>query len=349
MKNINIHKIDKSNENECQLFVNFPLDIYENKKLILYHTQKVKSMIQGKGDFDLFLAETDSHEIVGRMAMGKNNEILDEKNIPYAYIGLFDVVNDYNVFKEMLDFGKKYFSKSNSILFPFFKSTWFPYRFASKGFEHYNYFMEFPDHEYYSEFTTKYGYEESYKYLGSITYDMESIITDNEYSYHKALKNNIRFRNLDKSRPKEDLKFVYDLTVGNYNNKTNRFFTTISFEEFYGFYDGIVSMLDSEFLTFGLNEKDEAISYCFSPPDYTPIILGTSDTVTGFIPKTAATDKNYRKMGVMGGIVYLQGLEAKKRNYKYAIGGYTDERLFTHKVMPDSLKWKEYTLYRLKV
>ncbi|ETR71299.1 MAG: hypothetical protein OMM_02592 [Candidatus Magnetoglobus multicellularis str. Araruama] len=148
---------------------------------------------------------------------------------------------------------------------------------------------------------------------------------------------------------REDLKYIYELTVNNYNNITNRFFTTISFNEFYQLYIGIIEMLDSEFLTFGVNQEGVPVCYCFSPPDYTPIILGVSDTVSGFIPKTAATDNNYRKMGIMGGIVYLQGLEAKRRHYKYAIGGYTDERLFTHKVMPDSLEWKEYSLYQILI
>ena len=348
MKNININKIDKSNDEECNLFLNFPLSIYNDEQVILYNRSKVQSMIKSNGDFELFIAETEHHEIVGRMAVGKNNEILDDQGQPYAYIGLFDVVENYAIFVEMLNFGKKYLKNYQYILFPFFKSTWYPYRFASKGFDAYNYFMEFPDKKYYSEYTQNYGFDESYKYLGSITYDMEKIITDNEYSYRKAIKNNIKFRNLDKTRTKEDLKHVYDLTIRNYNNKTNRFFTLISFDEFYSFYENIVNMLDSEFLTFGINEKNNPVGYCFSPPDYTPIISGISDKITGFVPKTAATDKEYRKMGVLGGIIYLQGLEAKKRDYTYAIGGYTDERLFTHRVMPDNLKWKEYTLYRLK-
>ncbi|MBF0452402.1 MAG: hypothetical protein HQK75_16995 [Candidatus Magnetomorum sp.] len=350
MTPITIHKIDKTNESDIQAFLTFPLDIYENKKFIQYYMKKVSSMIHGEGDFELFLAESAHHEIVGRMVMGKNTEILDEKGVPYAYIGLFDVVKDYTVFKQMIDFGKHYFLNNNHyILFPFFKSTWFPYRFTSKGFDAYHYFMEYPDLPYYSEFTNQYGFEEEYKYLGSISYDMDSIITDNEYSYHKALKHNIRFRNFDPSKPREELKHVYDLTVRNYNDQTNRFFTIISFDEFYSLYEGIITMLDPEFLGFGINEQGAPVSYFFCPPDYTPIILGESDTVKGFIPKTAATDKAYRKMGIMGGIIYLQGLEAKKRNYQYAIGGYTDERLFTHKVMPDSLSWKEYSLYRLKI
>jgi len=348
MKIISIHKINPKNENELQLFLKFPLQIYKNKKFISYYIPKVKSMIQGAGDFEVFIAKTSQNEIVGRMVMGKNNEIIDHRGFPYAYIGLFDVIKDYFVFKQMIDFGKQYLSNHRYILFPFFKSTWFPYRFTSKGFDAYHYFMEFPDQEYYAEFTNEYGFDQEYKYLGSITYDMDKIISDNEKSYHKAIRNHIQFRNFDRSNPKQELKHVYDLTIRNYNNQTNRFYTDISFEEFYSLYEGIIRVLDSEFLSFGLNREGKPISYCFSPPDYTPILLGESNVIKGFIPKTVATDIEYRKMGIVGGMIYLQGIEAKKRNYTYAIGGYTDERLFTHSVMPDNLKWKEHSLYRLK-
>jgi len=349
MTAIDITKINKKDEKACEKFLDFPLSIYDDKKLIMYNREKVKSMINEAGDFDLFVATSSQGVIVGRMVMGTNEGIVDDNGILYAHIGLFDVIENYDVFKQMIDFGKAYFSKHNYILFPFFKSTWYPYRFTSEGFDCFNYFMEYPDKKYYAEFTNRYGFETEYKYLGSITYDMDGLISDNEYSYQKAMEHNIKFRNFDKTRPVEDLKIVYELTTRNYNNKTNLFYTPITFEEFYHLYKGVIDMLDSEFLTFGLNENDEPISYCFSPPDYTPLILGTSDKITGFIPKTVATDKAYRKMGLVGGMLYVQSIEAKKRNYTYAIGGFTDERLFTHELMPDDLEWKKYSLYKLKI
>lgn len=344
-----IYKIDKANHKDYQLFLDFPFDIYDDKKLMIYTRERVISMINEAGDFDLFLAKSKNGNVLGRMVMGINHGIIDETGVPYAYIGLFDVVEDYDVFKQMIDYGKDYFSNNAYILFPFFKSTWYPYRFTSEGFDCFNYFMEYPDKKYYAEYTNKYGFESEYKYLGSITYDMDGLISDNKYSYQKAMKHNIQFRNFDKSRSTEDLKIIYELTTRNYNNKTNLFYTAITFDEFNNLYRGIINMLDSEFLTIGLNEKGDPISYCFSPPDYTPLILGTSDTITGFIPKTVATDKAYRKMGVVGGMLYLQSIEAKKRNYTYAIGGFTDERLFTHELMPDDLEWKKYSLYKLKI
>ncbi|MBF0226034.1 MAG: hypothetical protein HQK76_11310 [Desulfobacterales bacterium] len=349
MESISIVKINKNSLNELDEFLMFPLEIYEDKKMIEFNIPKTKSMVTETGDFDLFLAKSSSGKVQGRMVLGVNPAITDENGCPYGYVGIFDVVENFEIFKQMLDYARQSFTGKNYILFPLFKSTWYPYRFTSQGFHNYHYFMEFPEQEYYAEFTKKYGVEEAYKYIASISYDIDKLIENNKKSYEKALSCGISFRNIDLSRPREEFKIVYDLTVDNYNDQTNRFFTKISFEEFYSFYEGVIKILDSEFLTFGCNSKGEPVSYGFSPPDYTPIIEGKGNKIEGVIIKTGATDSNYRKMGIYGGITYLHGLESKKRNYKYAIGGYTDINLFTHKVMPKDLIWKEHELYKLKV
>ncbi|ETR71300.1 MAG: hypothetical protein OMM_02593 [Candidatus Magnetoglobus multicellularis str. Araruama] len=120
IQDINIHQIDRTNETDLKLFLEFPLSIYENKKLIEYYIPKVKSLVSIPGDFELFIAESSNHDIVGRMVMGKNDQIRDDHNMPFAHIGLFDVIEDYSVFKQMIDFGRKYFQKHRYLLFPFF-------------------------------------------------------------------------------------------------------------------------------------------------------------------------------------------------------------------------------------
>ncbi len=322
---------------------------------------KLEVILSGPGDFELFLAKSSSGETLGRMVLGVNPELKDGQGVPFGYAGIFDCVEDYGVFSFMLDYAREYFSGRNHFLFPFFKATWYIYRFTSKGHGAFDYFMEFPDKPYYAGYTKRYGVDDTYLYVGSITTDIDSVIEKNRGSYVKALSHGISFRDLNPSRLKEDMKIVYDLTVENYTE--NLFFTKIAFDEFYELYRGVLSILDPRFLTFGINREGKPVCYGFAPPDYTPL-LNKYDTgslfgriclylnrkkVSGLVLKTAATDAGHRKLGIYGGICHLHALRAREMGCRYVIGGFTYVDNVTHRVMSGDLTWKEYELYRIRV
>lgn len=352
-----LQKISTKNSIQFDEFLNFALRLYGGKMLVKNTIPKLRTILTGPGEFDLYLAKNARGETIGRMVIGLQRELHDEDGLPLGYVGIFDCIEDFEVFKTMLDYAKGILKGVRHFLFPFFKATWYIYRCTSKGYGNFDYFMEFPDKPYYAEFAKRYGVEEIHRYVGSITHDIDEVAEKNKKSYEKAISFGISFRDLDKKRMKRDLRIIYDLTVNNYQD--NLYFTPISFEEFFSLYEGVLSILDPKFLTFGVNSEGREVCYGFAPPDYTPLFekydtrtfLGKAalylnrKKVEGMVLKTAATDANFRQMGIYGGICYLHALRGKQLGYRYVIGGYTYVDNVTHKVMSGNLTWKEYELY----
>lgn len=354
-----MEKISVKNRSQFDEFLHFPLRLYGGKMLVRNTIPKLRTILTGSGEFDLFLAKNRSGETVGRMVVGIQRQLHDDDGHPLGYVGIFDCVEDYEVFKAMLDYAKTVLKGTRHFLFPFFKATWYIYRCTAKGYGNFDYFMEFPDKPYYAEYAKRYGVGEIHRYVGSITHDIDEVAEKNKKSYEKALSHGISFRDLDKKHLKRDLRIVYDLTVNNYQD--NLYFTPISFEEFFSLYEGMLTILDPQFLTFGISREGREVCYGFAPPDYTPLfekydtgtLLGKAalyvnrKKVNGMILKTAATDASHRQLGIYGGICYLHALRGKKLGYRYVIGGYTYVDNVTHKVMSGNLSWKEYELYRI--
>ncbi len=354
-----MEKISTKNQSQFDEFLQFSVRLYGRTMLVKNTLPKLRTILSGPGEFDLFVVKNSSGEIVGRMVIGIQRQLHDEEGYPIGYVGIFDCIENYDVFKAMLDFSKSVLKGIRHFLFPFFKATWYIYRCTSRGYGNFDYFMEFPDKPYYAEYARRYGVEEIHRYVGSITHDIDEIIEKNKKSYEKAQSYGITFRDLEKKHLKRDLRIVYDLTVNNYQD--NLYFTPISFEEFFSLYEGILAILDPQFLTFGIGREGREVCYGFSPPDYTPLFAkyntGTlwgkaafflnRKKVNGMILKTAATDTRYRQMGIYGGICYLHARRGKKLGYRYVIGGYTYVNNVTHKVMSGNLTWKEYELYRI--
>jgi len=361
MADVEIVQIDVKNRRDFAEFLDFSVRLYGGDMLVKNTVPKLKTALAGPGDFGLYLAKSTGGGTVGRMVLGTNPDLVDDAGVHYGYAGIFDCVEDYGVFSAMLDYARVRFRGRNHFLFPFFKATWYIYRFTSKGHGAFDYFMEFPDKPYYAEYAKRYGVNDTYRYVGSITRDIDDVIEKNRKSYEKARSLGITYRDLDPKRLREDMRAVYDLTVNNYTE--NLFFTRISFEEFYDLYRGVLSVLDPRFLTFGVNREGRPVCYGFAPPDYTPLFrkydTGTlrgrlglylnRKKLTGMILKTAATDAAHRQMGIYGGICHLHALRGKELGYTYVIGGFTYVDNVTHKVMSGDLIWKEYELYRIQV
>ncbi len=354
-----IRKISAGNNREFDEFLNFSVRLYGGKMMVRNTIPKLRKILTSPGEYGLFLAKSACGETIGRMVIGIQRQLRDETDVPLGYVGIFDCVEDYHVFCAMLDYAKEILRDVRYFLFPFFKATWYIYRCTAKGYGSFDYFMEFPDMPYYAEYAKRYGVANVHGYVGSITSDIDDVVEKNRKSYEKAVSLGITFRDVNKKHLLRDMRIVYKLTVNNYQD--NLYFTPISFEEFLSLYEGVLTILDPQFLTFGINREGREVCYGFAPPDYTPL-FEKYDTGTlwgkaalylnrkkakGMILKTAATDSNHRQMGIYGGICYLHALRGKKLGYHYVIGGYTYVDNVTHKVMSGNLTWKEYELYRI--
>ena len=107
---IDILHIDKANEKQLALFIDFPHDLYEgdpNYVPMLFMEQEAllnpkKSPFFLHSTADYFIAKKDG-KIVGRIAAIRNNNHIEFTGKKEGFFGFFDVINDFTVAKALLD------------------------------------------------------------------------------------------------------------------------------------------------------------------------------------------------------------------------------------------------------
>ncbi len=107
---IDIIHIDKTNKKQLTQFIDFPHDLYEgdpNYVPMLYMEQEAllnpkKSPFFLHSTAEYFLAKKDG-KIVGRIAAIRNNNHIAFTGKQEGFFGFFDVINDYDIAKKLLD------------------------------------------------------------------------------------------------------------------------------------------------------------------------------------------------------------------------------------------------------
>ncbi len=357
-QNISIRKISPSNSSDLNTFLNFPLKLYGYNAKTENSIMKTAQLVAAGRGYDFFLA-VKGGEVCGRMALGSNPDICDPQGIPYGQAGLFEVIEDFKIFSVMIDFAKGCFKERNTLLFPFYISTWYQYRFISNGFDTFKFFMETENKEYYSEFTKRYGVEEVIYYRSYLENEIDSLLNQNKKAYDKAIESGIRFRELNKSDIYNEMKVIYDLSIKGFTD--NLFYTEITFPAFNELYSASIKFLDADSFTFACNENGEPVGFIFCSPDYSFLfdklnmysIIGKlkfllfRGRAKGTIIKTTTVLPEYRNRGIFGALTYIQGKVAKKRKYNYMIGAFVFLGNYPARVFTDNKTEKEYELYRI--
>ncbi len=364
--NITIKKINPLIETELDEFLFCSLAIYGNNARTKNSIAKTKKLV-GMGRNHEFFIITDSRGTIGRMALGFNDRLCDANGVPYGQIGLFEVIEDYTVFSAMLDFAKKYLSGKNTILFPYYISTWHSYRFISKNDDVFHFFLEMNSKNYYSEYAKKYGVNDTYLYKSFRSPDLDYIINKYKPAYENALKEGFSFRTFDKSDPENEFKIIHKLSVEIFKN--NHFYADISFDEFYELNKDTIALLDDEFVTLTLDKNKQPVGFNFSTPDCTPLVdrLDLTKSINkirfylrrknakGYIIKTFGIPPEYRRHYLISATMHMHAQVAKKRGYEYSIGALTfsgNSGIFGGKSTPSQFGTvdgeKDYELYILK-
>ncbi|MCP4131577.1 MAG: hypothetical protein GY754_11415 [bacterium] len=358
-------KINKNNKNDVDNFLQLPLFIYGNSPTIHNSVSKTKSLIESTNLLDLYIVQRmnkkQAPETVGRMAVGFNEQLLDENNVPFGQVGLFEVIEDYDIFSAMLDFAKELLKDKKSILFPMYTSTWYPYRFTSKGDSLFKFFLEAPAKEYYSSFAARYGVTDTFRYKSIICRNIDQVLEKNNKPFKRASEEGITFRRFDKSQAEKEIETIYELSIQAFND--NAFYTSINRDEFANLYKGSINLIDDEFFTIALNSKKEPVGFCFSSLDYSPILEKANirsfagklkfflnrKKIKGFIIKTVGVIPEYRGKGIQGALTCLHAQTAKQRNYEYIIGALIHSENASPKVLGEPVTEKEYEMYRIKI
>jgi hypothetical protein len=358
---IEIKKIDPGKSSEMEDLLNFPLNLYGNNAKTKNGIARTRQIAAAGIDHIFLLARKDG-DIVGRMAVGCKEDILDPDGTPYGQIGLFEVVEDYDVFSAMVDFGRGLCKGRNRyVLFPFFISTWYQYRFITKGFDSFEFFLETDNKEYYAQFATQYGVDETFLYKSYLN-KVDDFIEKNKKSYEKTIESGITFRPFNKSDARNELRIAYDISMRVFNE--NPFYGDISFERFLDLHLPSIGLLDENFFLFGLNEAKKPYGFLFGSPDYTYLFNSTylhslpgkirfllkKNRAKGLILKSGGLFTEYRTRGIANATTYLLGLHARELNYQYIIIAFAHSQNMSPRVSSQkSGIEKEYELYKIAV
>ncbi len=340
---IEIVPLDRSRAEDRHLFTEFPKRFYGSDRTAAFHLSKTDGMIQSQGDFEIYLARKEGGDLLGRMAAGLNEDLKDENGLPYGYVGLFEAVEDFDCFCRMLEYAKDLLRKKRirSVLFPFFDSTYYPYRFTSRGRDTFQYFLEYPDQPHYALFSHRSNLEVIYSVSSFLTFDLDYMIDRGKGPYEQACRQGITFRNIDPSNLNSELQILYGLSRTIFSR--NPFYTDISLESFSSYYKGTLKASDPAFLRIAMDKESKPVGFSFSMPDF------SRDPVEGLIFKTVAVLPAYRKYGILRGWSYLDCQLAKERSYHYAISAYLTDPNLAHKYFGPNTQRKEHELYRIRL
>ena len=322
-------------------FLAVPLQVYPDPGRVELHLNRVRGMVQGAGSFRLYIVDGPCSGPAGRMAVGFNEALKDEAWRPCGYVGLFDVIEDFDCFSEMLTFAREQLRSQGvgTILFPFFKSTYFPYRFTAEGRDAFSVFLEFPDPASLRTLCAPAGLEVVYPASSLRTSNLDLLLEKNRLRYDQALEAGYSFRPFDMGRPREEFELIHGLSRRIFCK--HPFYVDISAEEFFAFYEGALDYLDPALLRIALDPGGQAAGFSLTLPDY-----GTQP-VSGLIIKSVGVLPEHRGRGIQGAWTYLDSMVAKQRNYDHVIGALIPDGNISRTVLGPGTRKKTYELYKL--
>jgi len=350
--------IEANNRSLIEEFIVFPRKIYPGGNTLEFFIKKSEEMIREKNGFRYFVFKSDA-ETIGRVAVGFNAEIKDEKGSIFGQIAFLETVNDESVFSFVMDTALQFLKRHGKVLFPFFFSTWHNYRLFVKN--DFDFFLDPPFNPYYVNFMEKFDFEEKVVYRTSKCRDMDRVIENTEKHYLKAVDEGITFRNLDKKNVDNELKLLYDLSIRGFAE--NKFYAPISYDEFAKLYKGAANIVDPELITFAIDENGNPAGFIFSLPDYSPLffnlnlnslmgklkfLLRKRSGVEGFLVKSVTVLPEMRNRYIYSAIIYLHMSLAKKRKYRYMIGTYYIDSNYSARFLPEISDENIYELYVIK-
>ncbi len=355
---LEIIKIDINDKKQLEAFLMLPLKLYGDTPLVRNTIMKTRRLLDAPHNTGLYVALKDGIDAVGRMSVYANKGICDAGGIPYGQVGLFEVIEDYDIFCAMIDCAKKSLRDNRSMLFPFFISTWYQYRFIAKN--EFYFFFEYPNKPYYPEYAKRYGVDETYSYISMLCPYIDQFIDDNRDRYDKVLKEGFYFRNFNKSRFEKELRILYSMSLEGFAG--NLFYTGIPFEEFRGLYTGSKSMIVEDFFKIVMFEGKE-VGFFYSSPDYTGYFenLDLNSIVNkirlymgrnspkGLVLKTTAVLPEYRNKGIQSAMSCAEALQAKTKGYDYLIGAFCHIDSCSVRPMKVFSRDNIYKLYTIRI
>ena len=276
-----MHIIEVTNNKQRKQFIDFPHDLYQddaNYVPELYIGQKEllspkKNPFFKHSKLSLFLAKKEN-QIVGRIAAIRNNNHNEYNNEKTAFFGCFDVIEDYDIAKALLDTACDWAKKEGlqAINGPANISSNDPWGMLIEGFDDSPYVMMTYNKPYYQTFVEKYGFQ---KKMDLLAYTMtpensnkRSIKLANALE-ERLKRKNIVIRSVNMKDFKNEAKKIKEV----YNKawEKNWGFVPATDEEFAHLAEGLKLVIDPDFV-YVAEHNGEAIGFALTLPDINQIV-----------------------------------------------------------------------------
>ncbi len=273
---MNIEIIEANDNKQKKRFIDFPHGLYEgdpNYVPEIYLGQK-ELLDEKKNPFfqhskaQLYLAIRNG-QIVGRIAAIRNNEYNRFAHANVGYFGLFDVIEDYEVAKQLLDTACAWAKKEglDAVLGPTNFSTNDTAALLVEGFDKPPVIMMTYNKPYYMDFLERYGFVKKMDMLAYYTnqemVNMKSVRLA-QMIEERLAKKGITFRPANLKRFKQEIKIVSEVYKAAWDH--NWGFVPPTDAEFERMADEMKMVIDPEFAL--LAEHDgRLVAFALAVPD----------------------------------------------------------------------------------
>ncbi len=353
-------------------FIDFPHDLYEGDENYvpeIFIGQK-ELMDERKNPFfkhskvQLYLARRNG-EIVGRIAAIRNNNYNEYVNGNVGFFGFFDVIEDYEVAKYLLDTAVKWVKKEglDGIVGPANFSTNDTAGTLVEGFELPPVVMMPYNKRYYPKFLERYGFEKKMDLLAyhvtEETVNMKSVRIAGMIE-ERLKKKGIIIRSINAKKFKEEVRKIR--VVYNAAWDKNWGFVPTTEEEFYHLAEGMKMVLDPDF---GLvaEHQGKIVGFVLAIPDINfilrtikrgrllpfgifKLLLGKRK-ITKIRIITLGVLEEYRKMGIEGAFyarIISRGME---KGYTSAEASWILENNEMMRLGVEHINMEAYKRYRI--
>ena len=261
---IEIIKLDKSNKKQLTQFIDFPHDLYANDPLyvpMIFMEQEAllnpkKSPFFKHSTADYFLAKKDG-QIVGRIAAIRNNNHIAFTGKQEGFFGFFDVVNDYEVAKKLLDTATEWLRTEGltKMLGPANFSTNETVGLLVENFDEPSFIMNTYNSAYYVDILNQYGFSKYTDLLcwELMTADMKQEIVDVATKLESRLaERGITIRKINMKKYKQEINSF--LPIYNASWAENTGFVPMTDAEILQIGSDLKAVIDPDFVYFA--EKD---------------------------------------------------------------------------------------------
>ncbi len=266
-----------TSKKEMKQFVKFPFSLYKNNKYWVPPIikdeidgfDKTKNPVFKQATAQFFLAYK-NNIIVGRVAVIINHTEVDVQKIKKIRFGWFDVIDDIEVTKILLDkvqeIGAAY--KLEKIEGPIGFSNMDKVGVLTKGYDVIGKMITWYNHPYYVAHFEKLGYQVEKEYLETII-KIKNIDISKYSKYSKILQQRYGYKVLNFTKSKDVMPYVdemFKLFEETYVKLST--FVPLSDEQIDFFKEKYISFINPEYIKFVVDKDDKLVSFAIIMPSF---------------------------------------------------------------------------------